>query len=124
MIPKQWCLIKNDIKNHDGIFGIEKADWAAVKDNYLKNAEMSTEDDYDMIDGTINNGDNKPTVSELEEAAKNGKPISVLDLAEAVKAESKEKIAKSERPSLLAKLQRPLPEKKNTEKPKSQEREM
>lgn len=117
-------LDKNDIKNHDGIFGIEKADWAAVKDNYLKNAEMSTEDDYDMIDGTINNGDNKPTVSELEEAAKNGKPISVLDLAEAVKAESKEKIAKSERPSLLAKLQRPLPEKKNTEKPKSQEREM
>ena len=117
-------LDKNDITNHDGIFGIEKADWAAVKDNYLKNAEMSTEDDYDMIDGIINNGDNKPTVAELEEAAKNGKPISVLDLAEAVKDESKDKIAKFERPSLLAKLQRPLPEKKNTEKPKSKEREM
>ena len=77
-----------------------------------------------MIDGIINNGDNKPTVAELEEAAKNGKPISVLDLAEAVKGENKDKIAKSERPSLLAKLQRPLPERKATEKPKSKEREM
>ena len=117
-------LDKNDITNHDGIFGIEKADWAAVKDNYLKNAEIATEDDYDMIDGIINNGDNKPTVAEPHEAAKNGKPISVLDLAEAVKEESKEKIAKTERPSLLAKLQRPLPEKKNAEKSKSKEREM
>lgn len=121
---ESMVLDKNDITNHDGIFGIEKADWAAVKDNYLKNAEISTEDDYDMIDGIINNGDNKPTVAELEEAAKNGKPISLLDLADAVKEESKEKIAKTERPSLLAKLQRPLPEKKNTEKPKSKEREM
>lgn len=66
------------------------------------------------------------TVEEIMSSlgCQNQKAISVLDLAEAVKEESKEKIAKSERPSLLAKLQRPLPEKKNTEKPKSQEREM
>ena len=95
-------LDKNEIKDHDGLFGIEKGEWALVKDNYLKNAEMSTEDDFDMLDGIINNGDNKA----------------------AVKSESEEKIAKAERPSLLAKLQNPLPDRKNPEKPKSKEMEM
>lgn len=31
------------------------------KDNLLKNAEMSTEDDYGMVDGIINNGSRKET---------------------------------------------------------------
>ena len=30
---------------------------AAEPENYLKNAEIATEDDYGMIDGIINNGE-------------------------------------------------------------------
>lgn len=119
-----------EINDFDGIFGIEKQDWEAVKDNYLKNAEMSMEDDYDMIDGIVNNGDNRPTVAELESDAKAGKPISILELAEAVERENKEqkqsKPEKSteEKPSLLAKLNRPLPPQQDKTQPKSKEREM
>ena len=53
------------------------------KENYLKAAEMSTEDDYGMIDGIINNG-KQPTVADLEQQAKSGQPISLMDLADAV----------------------------------------
>ena len=59
-------------------------------ENYLKSAEMSIEDDYDMIDGVIDNGKN-PTVAELEQQAKTGQPISLLELAEASRREHDEK---------------------------------
>lgn len=119
-----------EINDFDGIFGIEKQDWEAVKDNYLKNAEMSMEDDYDMIDGIVNNGDNKPTVAELEADIKDGKSISLIDLADAIEAESNEakqskpEKAAEEKPSLLAKLNRPLPPQQDKTQPKSKEREM
>ena len=58
------------------------------KENYLKAAEMSTEDDYGMIDGIINNG-KQPTVADLEQQAKSGQPISLMDLADAVHREKK-----------------------------------
>lgn len=58
------------------------------KENYLKSAEMSTEDDYGMLDGIINNG-KQPTVAELEQQARSGQPISLMDLAEAVHREKK-----------------------------------
>lgn len=117
-----------EINDFDGIFGIEKPDWEAVKDNYLKTAEMSVEDDYNMIDGIVNNGDNK-TVAELEADVKDGKSISLLDLADAIERENKEtKQSKSskateEKPSLLAKLNRPLPPKEKLQ-PKNKEKEM
>lgn len=38
-------------------------------ENYLKTAELSTEDDYGMIDGIINNG-KQPMVAELENLSK------------------------------------------------------
>ena len=57
----------------------------------LKNAEMSVEDDYGMIDGLINNGEKQPTVAELEQQARSGRPISLLNLAEAVQREEKQK---------------------------------
>ena len=41
--------------------------------NPLKNAEMTVEDDYGMIDGIINNGP-KATVAELEAQARSGQP--------------------------------------------------
>lgn len=118
-----------EINDFDGIFGIEKPDWEAVKGNYLKTAEMSVEDDYNMIDEIVNNGDNK-TVAELEADVKDGKSISLLDLADAIERESKEtkqsKPAKAaeEKPSLLAKLNRPLPPQQDKTQPKSKEREM
>ncbi|MCC8168785.1 MAG: DUF4316 domain-containing protein [Oscillospiraceae bacterium] len=126
----------SEIKNFDGIFGIDKEDWQLVKDNYLKNAEMSIEDDYDMIDGIVNNGDNR-SVAELESDVKAGKSISVLDLANAINRESekekpvkqakstkRDKAAKSEKSSLLAKLNRPLPPQQDKDKPKNKEMEM
>lgn len=57
-------------------------------ENYLKAAEMAVEDDYGMIDGIINNGSKEqPTVAELEQQAKSGQPISLMDLADAVHRE-------------------------------------
>ena len=49
---------------------------------------MSTEDDYGMIDGIINNG-KQPTVADLEQQAKSDQPISLMDLADAVHREKK-----------------------------------
>lgn len=65
------------------------------KENYLKAAELSTEDDYGMIDGIINNG-KQPTVADLEQQARSGQPISLMDLADVVHREKK--------PSVLKKL--------------------
>lgn len=39
---------------------------AQEKDNYLKNAEMSVEDDYDSIDGIINNGNKQEEYKKME----------------------------------------------------------
>ena len=74
--------------------------------NYLKNAEISTEDDYGMIDGILNNGDKKPTVAELEAQVKAGKSISLSDLANAVNDE------KAERKPIAEKLKQRTPEQK------------
>lgn len=59
-------------------------------ENYLKNAEMSLEDDLGMIDGIINNGP-KATVAELEQQARSGQPISLIELAAATHREEQEK---------------------------------
>lgn len=83
----------------------------AKPENYLRNAEMSVEDDYGMIDGIINNGPKQPSVAELEADVKAGKSISLLDLANAVKAEQREKKA-----SVLDKLKRPVGEPQRTQK--------
>lgn len=62
------------------------------RENYLKAAEMAMEDDYGMIDGIINNGPKEqPTVAGLEEQARSGQPISLMDLADAVHREEKNK---------------------------------
>ena len=61
-----------------------------LPDNPLKNAEMAVEDDYGMIDGIINNGPKEPTVVQLEQQARNGQPVSLMDLTEAVHREGRE----------------------------------
>lgn len=56
--------------------------------NYLETVEKSTEQNYNQIDGMLNN---QPTVAELEATVKTGGTISLLDLANSVQAEKKEK---------------------------------
>ena len=67
-------------------FGFKRLD-GFLPDNPLKNAEMSVEDDYGMIDGIINNGKNPV----LEQPAK------------------MEDSRKRQFPSILDRLNRPLP---------------
>ena len=71
-------------------FGYKDVPEFIPPENYLKAAEMTIEDDYNMIDGIINNG-TKQTVAELEQQARSGQPISLMALAEAVHREEKEK---------------------------------
>lgn len=75
----------------------------AQRENPLKAAEQTTEQNYNMIDGRINN---TPTVDELEAKVKAGETISLVDLANAVKADKERgKAAKSEKkPSIRAQL--------------------
>ena len=77
---------KSEIAAHaakGGIFGVEKVEWVQQleRENYLKFAEMSAEDDYGMIDGIINNGKKdepkpheKPSILEKLKAAKSEPP--------------------------------------------------
>ncbi|NDO69270.1 DUF4316 domain-containing protein [Schaedlerella arabinosiphila] len=91
-----------------------------LPDNPLKNAEMSMEDDYGMIDGIINNGPKEPTVAQLEQQARSGQPISLMDLADAVHREERDK-----RKSVVEQLhQQPKQESKKTAPKKSAEREL
>lgn len=50
----------------DEIHGAEVEEPATADDNPLKNAEMAMEDDYDSIDGIINNGSKKDEEEELK----------------------------------------------------------
>ena len=91
-----------------------------LPDNPLKNAEMMLEDDYGMIDGIINNGPKEPTVAQLEQQARSGQPISLMDLAEAVHREERDK-----KKSAMEKLKsQPRTEHKKTAPKKSAEREL
>ena len=90
-----------------------------LPDNPLKNAEMTVEDDYGMIDGIINNG-SKATVAELEAQAISGQPISLMDLADAVHREERDK-----KKSVMEQLrQSPKQERKKTAPKRSAEREL
>ena len=75
----------------------------AQQENPLKAAEQTTEQNYNMIDGRINN---TPTVDELEAKVKAGETISLVDLANAVKADRERgKATKPEKkPSIRAQL--------------------
>ena len=79
----------------------------AQQESHIKTAEMSTEQNYNMIDGMMNNA---PSMEELEERAKAGEQISLLDVAEAAKAEAKKPkqtrktTQKQKKPSIRAQL--------------------
>ena len=91
-----------------------------LPENPLKNAEMAVEDDYGMIDGIINNGAKEPTVAELEQQARSGQPISLMELADAVHRKEREK-----KKSVMEQLKgQPKTEHKKTAPKKSAEREI
>ena len=91
-----------------------------LPENHLKNAEMTVEDDYGMIDGVINNGSKEPTVAQLEQQARSGQPISLMDLAAAAHREEREK-----KKSVMEQLKsQPKAEHKKTAPKKSAEREI
>ena len=110
----------------DGVVSCHYCDSACFQEipgflpsNPLKNAEMTVEDDYGMIDGIINNGP-KATVAELEAQARSGQPISLMDLADAVHREERDK-----KKSVMEQLrQSPKQERKKTAPKKSAEREL
>ena len=91
-----------------------------LPENPLKNAEMAVEDDYGMIDGIINNGAKEPTVAELEQQARSGQPISLMDLTDAIHRKEREK-----KKSVMEQLKsQPKAEHKKTAPKKSAEREI
>lgn len=78
---------------------------AFLPDNYLKNAEMSMEDDYGMIDGIINNGpkeqpETKPKAPDLS---------ALFEAARQVVQEDKQVSEPGKKPSVLAMLHAPAP---------------
>ncbi len=101
-------------------YGFQEIPGFLQPEQYLKNAEMAMEDDYGMIDGIINNGP-RATVAELEQQAKSGQPISLMDLAGAIRREQREKKA-----SVLEHLKSYEPQEKSnkTAPKKSAEREL
>ena len=100
-------------------FGFEQIS-GFLPDNPLKNAEMAVEDDYGMIDGLLNNGPKEPTVAQLEQQARSGQPISLMDLAAAAHREERDK-----RKSVVEQLKsQPKTEHKKTAPKKSAEREL
>ena len=68
----------------------------AQQESPIKAAEMTTEQNYNMIDGVLNNA---PTMGELEARVKAGEQVSLLDVAQAAKAEAQ----KPKQPSRSAK---------------------
>ena len=91
-----------------------------LPDNPLKNAEMMLEDDYGMIDGIINNGPKERTVAQLEQQARSGQPISLMDLAAAAHREERDK-----KKSVMEQLKsQPRTERKKAAPKKSAEREL
>ena len=94
---------------------------AFLPDNYLKNAEMSMEDDYGMIDGIINNGP-----KEQPEAKPKAPDLSVLfEAARQVVQEDKQAPEPGKKPSVLAMLHAPAPSRsEKTAQTKSAERDL
>ena len=99
----------------------------AQQESHIKTAEMSTEQNYNMIDGMMNNA---PSMEELEERAKAGEQISLLDVAEAAKAEAKKPkqtrktTQKQKKPSIRAQLAAAKEEQKKKPPTREKSKEM
>ena len=99
----------------------------AQPESHIKTAEMSTEQNCNMIDGMMNNA---PSMEELEARAKAGEQISLLDVAEATKAEAKKPkqtqktTQKQKKPSIRAQLAAAKEEQKKKPPAREKSKEM
>lgn len=99
----------------------------AQQESHIKMAEMSTEQNYNMIDGMMNNA---PSMEELEARAKAGEQISLLDVAEAAKAEAQKPkqtrrtTQKQKKPSIRAQLAAAKEEQKKRPPAREKSKEM
>ena len=95
-----------------------------LREKPLRTAELSTEQNENMIDGVINN---TPSMGELEANVKAGEQISLTDLADAANAEAKQsRKTQQKKPSIRAQLKAAQEEqaKKKPAREKSQELEV
>ena len=98
-----------------------------LQENPLRTAELSTEQNENMIDGVLNNA---PSLGELEAKAKTGEQISLTDLAAAVKAEEKapkakkSRAAKPKKPSIRAQLDAAKKEQSKQTQPREKSKEL
>ena len=98
-----------------------------LRENPLRTAELSTEQNENMIDGVLNNA---PSLGELEAKAKAGEQISLTDLVAAVKAEEKapkakkSRAAKPKKPSIRAQLDAAKKEQSKQTQPREKSKEL
>ena len=98
-----------------------------LRENPLRTAELSTEQNENMIDGVLNNA---LSLGELEAKAKAGEQISLTDLAAAVKAEEKapkakkSRAAKPKKPSIRAQLDAAKKEQSKQTPPREKTKEL
>jgi hypothetical protein len=98
-----------------------------LRENPLRTAELSTEQNENMIDGVLNNA---PSLGELEAKAKAGEQISLTDLAAAVNAAEKapkakkSHTAKPKKPSIRAQLDAAKKEQRKQTQPREKSKEL
>ena len=98
-----------------------------LRENPLRAAELSIEQNENMIDGVLNNA---PSLGELEAKARAGEQISLTDLAAAVKAEEKapkakkSRAAKPKKPSIRAQLDAAKKEQSKQTQPREKSKEL
>ena len=95
------CVDAKEIADHaakGGMLGISKESWMAAleKENYLKAAEMTMEDDYGMIDGIINNGPKEDKTLDAK-APETGEKSSIMDRLKSAKAEKQKECCPSKK---------------------------
>ncbi|HJH99944.1 MAG TPA: YodL domain-containing protein [Faecalibacterium prausnitzii] len=116
---------------HDTAYYCDSVGFQQVPEFLLENplctAELSTEQNENMIDGVLNNA---PSLGELEAKAKAGEQISLTDLAAAVKAEEKapktkkSRAAKPKKPSIRAQLDAAKKEQSKQTQPREKTKEL
>lgn len=118
-----------DTAHYVDSFGFSDVTQTFQKENPLEAAEKSTEQNYNMIDGQINN---TPTVDELETRVKAGEQISLTELAAATKKDKAAAQTETKKPGRKPSIRKQLKEdkekakaapKKQTTRAKTQEAE-
>lgn len=118
-----------DTAHYVDSFGFSDVTQTFQKENPLETTEKSTEQNYNMIDGQINN---TPTVDELEARVKAGEQISFTELAAATKKDKAAAQTEAKKPGRKPSIRKQLKEdkekakaapKKHTTRAKTQEAE-